>query len=361
MFLSYTNSRSINSREMTWFLCLAFVSKILFADISRYVSSSGTCAYMQTAWNALLAFLLFKILSRCLKGEDLLYSTKLVFGSKGQKAVGFLVSLFLLFNAGIMVRVYSDIIGSIVLPDASDFFIVAFMAVAICVACFSGVCTIVSYAYGAGIVVVATLAVILLLNTPNYHITNIYPLFGNGVSKILSDINGLSVYSDVLLIFLVSPYLKEHASVEKAGTKAILISGAVVTLTTFLYILSVPYPSSASFTLPILEIAFSVNLDVVFQRAEGLFLFMWILSGFTVISAYICFSISSIEKSFGFSDRRALVGVCVFISITLALFLGNSADSSKIYDMFYKIFTTLAFLLPAIIFAVCRFRHKENL
>ena len=338
-----------------------FVSKILFADISRYVSSSGTAAYMQTVWSALIALLLFEISARFFKGEDLLCSAKVALGDKGQKAVGFFISILLLFNAAIMVRVYGDIIGSIVLPEASLYFITAFMSAAILVACFSGVRTIVAYAYGAGVVVVATLAVILILNLPNYNITNMYPVFGNGISKILSDINGLNVYSDVFLIFLISPYLSKSASLEKSGTKAILISGAVVTLTTFLYVLSVPYPSSANFTLPILEIAFDVNLDVVFQRAEGLFLFIWILSGFVVISTYICFSIAVLEKSFNFSDRRALVGICVFISLCLALSFGSLPDNIKIYDTFYKIFTAVAFLLPVIIFAVCKTRCKEKI
>ncbi|MBQ6998963.1 MAG: GerAB/ArcD/ProY family transporter [Clostridia bacterium] len=355
--MSDSNVRKIGSREATWFLVILFVSKILFADINEYINFSGTAAYIQTAWCAFATLVLFVVTSYLSGGDDIFSASYAALGNVGMKSVGILISALLLLDAGVMFRVYADIIASIALPDSSDFFIILLLILAAGVAAFAGVGTLASYAYIAGIVLVSSLALILVLNIPNYTLSNIYPLLGNGGDKILSGIGGINVYADIFLVFLMSVYFKKGESVKKSGVKAIIISGIVITVTTFLYILTVPYPASSGFALPILEIAFDVNLDVIFQRAEGLFLFLWIFSGFILIGAYLSFSVLSFERTFNLSDRRAVIGVFLLIAVCIALCADTSSLKSEVYTAFYKVFTAVAFILPPIVFGIKRLRR----
>lgn len=357
MILSDVNSRKISSKETTWFLIILFVSKILFADINEYINFSGTAAYMQTAWCAFLALVIFYVTAYIADGDDIFSASYTAFGNIGMKSIGIIISVLLIFDAGVMFRVYADIIASIVLPESSDFFIMILLVAAAGFATFAGVGTLASYSYAAGIILVASLVLILVLNIPNYSLTNIYPLLGNGGDKILSGVGGINVYADIFLLFLMSVYFKKGESVRKSGIKAIIISGIVITVTTFLYILTVPYPASSGFALPILEIAFDVNLDVIFQRAEGLFLFLWIFSGFILTGAYISFSVLSFEKTFNLSDRRAVIGVFLLIAACIALCADTSSLQSGVYTVFYKIFTAVAFILPFLVFSIKRLRR----
>ncbi len=356
--MSDINTRKVAGKEATWFLVILFVSKILFADINRYVNFSGTAAYMQTAWCAFIALLLFAVAARMAGDSDIFEASHSALGSFGTKIVGIILTLILLLVAGVMLRVYADIISSIALPEASDFFIMLFLIAAAAFAAFAGIGTLAAYAYAAGIVLVVSLGLILILNFSNYDISNIYPILGNGADSILSGLGGLDVYADILLVFLMASYFKKGTSISKTGTKAIIISGVVITLTTFLYILTVPYPASSGFALPVLEIAFDVNLDVIFQRAEGLFFFLWIFSGFILIGAYICFSILSFEKTFKLSDRRAVIGVFLLIAACVALCADTSALQSKAYSIFYAVFTVIAFVLPIAIYGIKKIRGK---
>lgn len=355
--MSDSNVRRITGREATWFLVILLVSKILFADINKYVNHSGTAAYMQSAWCALIALVLFAIASHLSEGENILSAANSALGNIGMKSVGIILSLILLLDAGVMLRVYADIISSIALPESSDFFIMLFLIAAAAFAAFAGVGTMAAYSYAAGIVLVASLVLILVLNVPNYDISNIYPVLGNGFENIFTGIDGLSVYADIFLIFLMASYFKPGISVRKTGIKAIIISGIVISATTLAYILTMPYPASSDFTLPVLEIAFDVNLDVIFQRAEGLFLFLWIFSGFILIGTYICFSILSFEKSFKLTDRRAVIGVFLLIAACIALSADTSSLQSKAYGIFYTVFTVIAFALPIAIYGLKRLRR----
>ncbi len=357
--MSDSNTRTIGGKEAMWLLVILFVSKILFADISRYVAHSGNAAYMQTAWCALIALVLFLIAARLSGEEDILEASRRAFGSVGTKAVGAIISALLLLNGGVMLRVYTDIISSIALPDSPDFLIMVFLIGAAAFAAFAGTGTLAAYSFAAGIVLVAALGVILVLNIPNYDLTNIYPLLGGGGDKILTGIGGLDVYGDIFLIFLMASEMKKGTSVKKVGTGAIIIAGAVITLTTFLYILTVPYPSSADFTLPVLEIAFDVNLDVIFQRAEGLFFFLWIFSGFIMIGAYICFAIRSFKSAFRLADRRAVIGVFLVIAASVAMWADLSTLQSGVYGVFYAVFTAIAFALPIVVYGIGKRRGER--
>lgn len=356
--MSDLNLSKVDGKEATWLFAILLVSKIFFADISRYVNHSGTAAYIQTAWCALLALALFLIASRLAGDNDIFQASYIAFGNIGMKAVGLLLTLLLLIDAGVMLRVYADIISSIALPEASDFFIIALLITAASFAAFAGVNTLTAFSYIAGIVLFSFLGVILILNIPNYDPANIYPVLGNGADKIFSGIGGLSVYADIFLIFLLASHFNKHTSIYKTGTKAIVIAGVAVSLTTLMYILTVPYPAASHFSLPVLEIAFDVNLDVIFQRAEGLFFFLWIFSGFIMIGAYICFSILSFEKTFNLADRRAVIGVFLLIAACIALRADTSSVQSEAYNIFYTIFTVVAFALPVVVYSVKRIRER---
>ncbi len=357
--MSDRNIRSVGNREIVWLLVTMVVSKILFADIGGYVQRSGTAAYVQTFFCCLLYLATFAA-TVFLSGEDtdVIKACKDGLGKKAATSLGLIFSVLLLLLAGVMFRVYADVISSIALPESPSIFILLILIVAAAFAAFAGVGTVTAYSYVAGIVLAIALAAILALNIPNYDLTNIYPLMGTGADKIFTGFEGMNVYADVVLIFLITPYLKSGTSVSRSGIKSILISGALITATTFCYVLTVEYPFSGELTLPVLEIAFDVNLDVIFQRAEGLFFFVWIFSGFIVTGVYICFSLLCFVRSFELSDRRAPIGAFLFLAVCIALFAENAAQSSKAYGWFYNTFTALAVALPVTVFGIRRLKRR---
>lgn len=358
MFLSDKKERLVKSREVTWLFVTLFISKILFSDIGGYISRCGTAAYILTALNCLLTLAFFK-LTLLLSGADTdLFKAAEETGIRGfKKIVGALLTVVFLSYAGVMMRVYTDVISSIVLPHGSDLKIMAFLVVVSVFVCYAGVGVLTSYSYGVGVVLVSALAAILVLNIPNYDYTNIFPVLGKGADTIASNAVNISAYADLLLLFVITPYLKDKGSAVGSGMRAILISGAVITVSAFAYIMSVEYPFSQSLTLPILEIAFDVNLDVIFQRAEGVFFFLWIFSGFVVIGAYLSFALMSFVKGFGLSDRRAPSSMFVLTAAAIALSIESSASASEGYRLFYNIFAFVSFLIPIAVFGIRRVKR----
>ena len=356
--MSDTNIQKVSNKEAMWFMVSLIVSKILFSDITKLVSHSGNGAYFQALWCGLIALVIFLVSSKLSNNTSLFDASLDVLGNVGLRILGAVLTILFLLNTGVMLRVYSDIIRSIILPEASGFLVMLFLVVTTIVTAFAGIGTLTAYSYGAGIILVASLIVILALNIPNYDITNAYTLFGKGGRQILSGINGLTPYADIFLLFLMTPFLKNKEDAKRSGVRTIIISSLIIGVTTFLYILTIPDYASSHFTLPVLEIAFDVNLDIIFQRAEGLFLFMWILSGFLSIGAYICFAVWSFEKSFKLSDRRGVIGLFVFIASCIALMLESISGQKQLYEALYNVFTIAAFTLPVFIFGIRKIKRR---
>lgn len=340
-----------------WLFTVLFVSKILFSDINKFMSSSANAAYMQVLWQGTVAAAVFVVLW-LISGDDgdILTGVRKTFGRGAEAAAGGAVSLLILAESGIMLKTFSDVIASIALPEASSAVIAAVVSATASVAVFCGVAPLGAYCRGAGIAVAAGLCAVCALNLPNCTASNLYPVFGNGARGIFAP-DGLEIYADILLIFVAAPYFKSKREILKTGLWAIVISASLTALCTLFYVLTTPYPSH--FSLPVLEIAFGAKLDFLFRRAEGIFLFLWIFSSFTVTAVYTALSADAFARSFNISDKRALTPIFALLPFSAALLLMSSPRSAYAYDKAYTAISLLALLAFFAVFAIGKRRRRE--
>lgn len=344
-----------------WLFTVLTVSKILFSHINKLTASSANAAYMQAIFQGVCAAAVFVIL--CLaagENADILSCARDAFGKTGQTLFGGAVSVILLAEGGIMLRTYGDIIASVALPEASGAAIALAVASVAAVAVFHGTAPLVSYCRGAGIVLTGALAAILALNLPNCSVSNIYPVFGNGAGGIFRP-DGLELYGDMLILFLMAGELGGRRCVMKTGLKAILLSASVTAVCTFFYVLTVPYQASAAFSLPILEMAFGAKLSVLFQRTESIFLFLWIFSSFALTAVYTAFSVKAFAESFDISDKRALTPIFTLSVLAVALAAKSPANNAPVYDKVYSSTALSAAALFLAVFVIGRIKRRMKI
>lgn len=351
----------IGEREAKWLMIVLFLSKLLFMGVRQYVAGGGTAAWLQAAWCGAAALAVFAVLSRLYRkfeGRGLFDLTEYAFGAPGLKLIGTGLFLLITVDTAMLLRMYADTIASITLSTSPAFYIMLFLLAAIIVSALAGVEAVAKYSYVAGICIVALLAILFAMDMPNLHTENILPILGNGPKALLTGIGGADIYADTLFLFFLTPYLSKDGAYRRAGYKAIAIGAAVIVLTTLVYTLNVPYPASAEFTLPVLEISSAVNVDVIFQRAESIFLVLWIFSGFLSLGALFCFALFACKETFHLQNHRAVIGALVVIVTTLAMTAGNFSEYQWFYIKFHQGFTIAAFALPILIFTAARIRSR---
>lgn len=349
-----SEERKIGNRELLWFLILLHLTRILFTTIGVYVKAWAGAGYILPLISALVYAGIFLLTIRISGGEaDLLRCGELSFGKTGKAVVGLIAFAVLIVRCSAMLRVYADVISSIALPGSNVLYIISILAAFAVFGAYFGVGTMISYSYVAGIVLVSTLALVLALNIPGYDILNIFPVFGRASADLTPVLRGSEMFADLFLVYLATPYLKDKATIKRAGIVSIFVSAIVAAATTFCYIMTVEYPLSDTFTLPVLEIAFDVNLDIILQRAEGLFFFLWIFSGFISLATYLAFASSVFSRTFNLSDRRGIIGIVSFIPFVIAVSMPGVAEGSAVYEKIFSALGIASVALPAVIF-LCR-------
>lgn len=353
----------IGEKEAKWLMIVLFVSKLLFMGVRQYVAGSGTAAWIQAAWCGAVAIAVFAVLSglyRRFEGRGLFDLAEYAFGAAGLKVLGGALFLLIAVDTAMLLRMYADTIASITLSTSPAFYIMLFLLAAVVTSALSGVEAVAKYSYVAGICIVALLALLFAMDVPNLQTENILPTLGNGPKRILLGFGGADIYADMLFLFFLTPYLAKDGAYRRAGYKAVGIGAAVIVVTTLIYTLNVPFPASGQFTLPVLEISSAINVDVIFQRAESIFLVLWIFSGFLSLGALFCFGLFACKETFHLQNHRAVIGALVVIVAALALTAGNYSKYQWFYVKFHQWFTMAAFVIPAAVFAAARIRARRS-
>lgn len=353
----------IGEKEAKWLMIVLFVSKLLFMGVRQYVAGSGTAAWIQAAWCGLLAIVVFAVLSRLYRrfeGRGLFDLAQYAFGGAGLKILGGALFVLIVVDTAMLLRMYADTIASITLSTSPAFYIMLFLLAAVVTAALSGVEAVAKYSYAAGICIVVLLGVLFAMDVPNLQAENILPVLGNGPGNILLGFGGSDIYADMLFLFFITPYLAKDGAYRRAGYKAVGIGAAVIVATTLIYSLNVPYPASGQFTLPVLEISSAINVDVIFQRAESIFLVLWIFSGFLSLGALFCFGLFACKETFHLQNHRAVIGTLMVILAALAMTAGSYSKHQWFYVKFHQWFTIAAFAIPAVVFAAARIRARRE-
>jgi len=338
--------------EATWLLTVLLTSKILFAGIGRFVAVSGTAGWLQSIWCVFVALVIFRVLCRLYRpfeGKDMMAVAELGMGVGARVLVGVLVSGALMLHTALMLRIYADTVSALTLFESPLFFVLLFFAATMMAGAFAGLGGLARICMVAGVVLGGMLALLLFLSVPRFTIENLFPILGKGVPAVLGGLDGLEIFSDVALLFLITPHLNRDGAYRRVGTRALVWSGVTVTAFVLVYLLCVPYPAATQFKLPMLEIAGGVNADVVFQRAEGIFLLVWIFAGFLSLCITFYLSLYSFSRAAFLSDRRGVTAAFLVIAVALALIPGADGSYARYYQVFFLGYTVFAFGLPAVL------------
>ena len=192
---------------------------------------------------------------------------------------------------------------------------------------------------------------------PEMNVNNIYPVFGNGFQSILSGYEDIPIFYELIYFIFLLPYLDK--SYKKVGYKSVIMFSLILLVFTFAYTLLVPYPTSENFKFPLLQITSSVNLDILFQRIEALYLIAVIFSSFIYLGTTFTISLDIAKKTFCISDYKALIGAFLMIVFTSALLFKNTESAFIAQNIFSKIFFVVGYITIILILTLANIKKKR--
>lgn len=340
-------------------------AKIFLYFPRMMVEDAGTAGWIMTIFISIIIIIYYSVLIKLYKkfeGKDILDISEIAGGRVLKVLMGLTVSGILFYSAILILREFSEDFKVIILPNSPLSYIMSFFIICVVIGSFLGFEAIVRYHAIIIPVIAIGFIIIMLITIPLMDLTNILPLLGNGPSDILR--NGLlrtMVFGELLVLFLLPPFLGSYKNVRSAGYAAIVFSSVFFIIASLGYILTFPYPSNLEAFLPIYQLARLINLGRFFQRIEALFVFIWAMAAFVYLSAMFYLMVYTFSKAFGLKYIRPMIIPFAILVFSAAFIPESLVEVIKMESQSFKIVVWMvAFVFSYLVMLVAGFRKKVS-
>lgn len=284
----------------------------IFLSFTRMMAEdAGSAGWIMTIFVSLAAFFIYFLLMRLFKkfdGKDILEIAEIAGGKLLKIIAGLVISATLFYSTVVFIREFSEDMKVISLPASPLSYVMAFFIIGMAAGCFLGMEAIVRLNAILIPVIAAGYILILIGAIPDMKITNLFPILGTGAKDIIvKGVLRISVFAEILLLFLLPPFLGGYKNVSSSGYIALSFSSVFLTAGSLVYILTFAYPGNLELFLPIYHMARLINLGRFFQRIESLFVLIWAMSALLYLTSLLYFSIYTAAKTAGLKYLDPLI------------------------------------------------------
>jgi len=348
---------NIDERQAMALLVVAVGAKIFLFFPRVMVTEAASAGWMVVLGSAFFAGALVLVLTRLMMGFgrdcSLVEAVGGELGLPGALIVG--VPLFLVFfaNMALTARQLAEALITTVLPHTPISVITAVFFLAAMYGAYLGIEPI---SRVASLVVPWTLFGVLLggmLVLPHTRVDQIYPLLGYGADLVLArSLTGMGHFTELSLILVIRPFLRcpERAARLTVGSAALLGLGMAAVVAQFVMVFAVPLAYAVTF--PLLQM-----IQLVFQRVEAGFIFVWVAVGMLKMAVNLYASCLVLSRSLGLPVWRPLV----FPLTTLAFainFMPESMVEALEWELYLRNWAGLAaFGLPIAMLGISRLKR----
>ena len=292
--------------------------KVLLTFPKTVVENSANAAWIQILYVSVIAFLFFTAITKMYNiKKNIIEATQIKYGKIAKIVVGIITLAVLIANFFPTIRIYPETVKTILLKDTNTEIIIIAMAVAVIVGAMLGIEAIARIHrifLPIAVVIIIFFVVFLIPFCRKEYIT---PVFGNGIKKVFfNGLNGLSLFSDLIILNLLIPYCKNMEVVRKCTKISIIVTGLSATAITLIYCLTFSYPASENFIIPMYQMARLVHLSSFFSRFEAFFEFVWSIMILLYSSMYLFMICYTVQITFSLKYLKPLIlpmGVIVFM------------------------------------------------
>ena len=341
----------LTSKQLSSVIINAIVVKMIITFPRSIFAYCGNSAWLAAVYVTAVAFAFFSVMHPLYRSEkNVIGLAEGIGGAVLRIITGFAVFAVLALNFVSIIRVFPEIIRLVLLQKT---YVEIIGTVFVLVVIFGASCGIGAIARVhqmflpvAGIVFLA----FLIMLVPDLHFGYLLPILGNGAKSILIDgLSAMSVFTDLLVLNILIPKVKDIESYRKAGMKAILAGGACAVLIFLFYGLCYAYPASKEFIIPVYQLERLINLSDFFSRLEALFQFIWSISVLLYSALYAAVLAQVWGETFNLHHKKPIIAPTVIMLVGFALLPGSLNDMISVESAINRWIYIPAFIIPIVI------------
>lgn len=354
----------LEKKELTAMMINLIVVKMLFTYPRFMVINSGNAAWIEMIYVSLIALALYLFidwLNRKTESKNIFELSQKIGGKGARIVVGIILSVVLIINLSVNIRIFSECIRTILLPNTPTSMVMLFFIIAISFGAYMGIYSLCRvHALFVPIAAIVMIGFLIML-IPDINFSNIFPLVGTGTKNVfLSGLKSISIFGDIMIIYIIAPFCKNKRDIKTSGTRAIILGGLIAGAMLLLYALIYPYPISQEFVIPVYQLARIAKVGQYFQRFEAFFEFIWSIA-MMLYASLLLFVISyTFSETFETKYHRETILPMVLLSASLGFvptnFVTLLSDGYEIYNVLFP----LMFIVPAAVGGIYNYKNRES-
>ncbi len=350
----------LNSKQVTTIIINAITVKMLITFPKNAISLCGNAAWISALYCTLVAAAIFFITIKIYNSErNVIQIAEAAFGPFMRTVTGIVVFVVLASNFFTVMRIFPETIRLVLLQRTHVELIYAVFAAALVLGAFCGVEAI-GRVHGLFIPVAGGIFVVFVfLLFPSMNPENVMPILGRGPQSLfIKNLPFLSLFSDLLLLNMLMPYVENKDEYKRSGLKALFIGGAVSIVIFAVYAMSYAYPSSEKLLFPVYQLERLIRLSNFFSRFEAIFQFIWTITILIYGSLYLSVLAEVWQVSFKLKRKEPLILPITVILVAISLIPDNLAEMINCEGVINMWIYIPALAIPIIFGIIGRLRGK---
>ena len=358
------NKYVLENKEVTTLLVNIITVKMLFTYPKSMIENAGNAAWIQCVFVSLITIAIYLIVESLYKAAGMrgLVGLAEAAGGKPLKmATGLILTVILLLHVSITIRSFPETIKLVLLPLTPIRLVLIIFALTVSSGAFFGFNSIARIHSLFMPIVAFVFVAFLLLLIPYMDINNIFPILSKGTLNIFAKgLESVSIYTDVIVLYIMMPFFKNRSQAHKCGLHAIVISAVVCSLIMAAYSLVYPYPASDELLLPLYQMTRLIKMGGFFQRLESVFEFVWSISMMLYASLYLFVICYVWSEAFDIKYSKYLIPPFALILSALAYLPPSVTSLIGIYSASRAISVFILIVIPTVLTVLFKIKNKEE-
>ena len=351
-----------NTKISTWEL-VSLTSVITFTPLLVTLPRSaaeafGTGAILHAVYIAIIVSLYFGIILKLYKNQENkdLFDLAETVGGKTLKIIsGIIVIAYLLSTAFITINEFSEDVKNVLFDDNSIQTVNIFFILAISIASYFGIKSIVRISSVLFPILIIGLIAIFLSLLDDVNLLNLVPILGTGAKNIfINGLNHAGRYNSLFLLFLFAPKITH---LKKSGLFSLVSTTSIMLFVVFLIFSIIPYPEISENYFAFFEITRMISFGRFFQRVEVIFTFIWLFVSLVYLTMALSVAIYTLKRAFNIQYPNLILPLISLSFIGLVSIFPDTSSLLITRDFMYSYITPfIVFISPLILLLLSKLK-----
>lgn len=269
---------------------------------------------------------------------------------------------WIMHNGSVVHREVGEFLKFAILPETPLYVIIILISIAPAYAVYNGLEVIGRAADFLFPIVTLFIALIYLLLIPDYEVSKLFPLFGDGGRKILrGSLTLIALGGQMIMVLFFLPFIKETQKVGKVLVWTVIAIGLGGVFSEATYTMVYGLERTA-LTVPFYNMARYVSIGLFIERMDPLFVVANMMGNFLKLSIFIYVVVLGLAQLFKMKNYRPLIIPVIVVENLLGVYgFKNGPEMYDFTDKVWPFYTLpLEFGLPLLLLIVARLRGLGN-